>query len=93
MLWCERWKDADLWPWQPAGEILNGEQREHVLPGRLIVTRGHMRSVYEFFSLLSCNGSTFSNFVDQISNIVAPFQFCRHHQIQFFIIREIFYRS
>ena len=43
-----------------------------------------------FSPFLSCHGSTLGNFVGQKSNIVAPFQVCRHHQIQSFIIREIF---
>ena len=42
---------------------------------------------------LSCHGSALGHFVDPINNIVAAFQFCRHHQIKFFIIREIFSRS
>ena len=46
-----------------------------------------------FFRLLPCQGSTPGNFVDQIMNIVAPFQFCCHHQIQFFKIRDIFSRN
>ena len=46
-----------------------------------------------FSPFLSCHDSTLGNFVDEISNIVAPFQFCRHHQIQFFIIREFFSRN
>ena len=63
-------------------------------------TRPNCLPLKTFFSLplgvrvsrpfLSCDGSTLCNIVDQKNNIVAPFQFCRYHQILFFEIREIF---
>ena len=38
------------------------------------------RSVLDFFALFVLS-RLYTNFVDQMSNIVAPFQFCCHHQI------------